>query len=107
MVKSPESKGCAGCAWCATRTLRQAHARAYFDSPCSPTPPAPLRSIGRTGRAGKKGLATAFFSEKDTGRCWLFGSPLCGRCLPHGPSMPAVAADPPACRRIRHAHPSD
>jgi ATP-dependent RNA helicase DDX3X len=30
-------------------------------------PASPLRSIGRTGRAGKKGLATAFFAEKDTG----------------------------------------
>jgi hypothetical protein len=26
-----------------------------------------VHRIGRTGRAGKKGLATAFFSEKDTG----------------------------------------
>lgn len=26
-----------------------------------------VHRIGRTGRAGKKGLATAFFSDKDTG----------------------------------------
>ncbi len=26
-----------------------------------------VHRIGRTGRAGKKGLATAFFTEKDTG----------------------------------------
>lgn len=26
-----------------------------------------VHRIGRTGRAGKKGLATAFFSEKDSG----------------------------------------
>lgn len=42
----------------------------------------PPRRIGRTGRAGKKGLATAFFAEKDTGE----------RCTPQPP--PAVAHPP-------------
>lgn len=43
----------------------------------------PTCSIGRTGRAGKKGLATAFFSEKDTG-AWMcvWDSCLGCKCAP-------------------------
>ena len=43
-------------------------------------PPVLRCRIGRTGRAGKKGLATAFFSEKDTGELPA-GSPPCTCCL--------------------------
>ena len=42
--------------------------------PWCPASPADIddyvHRIGRTGRAGKKGLATAFFAEKDTG-AWV------------------------------------
>ncbi len=42
-----------------------------------------VHRIGRTGRAGKKGLATAFFTEKDTGLAKSLAELLTVCTLPH------------------------
>ncbi len=41
-----------------------------------------VHRIGRTGRAGKKGLATAFFTDKDAGLAKGLAELLQVRCLP-------------------------
>ena len=41
-----------------------------------------VHRIGRTGRAGKKGLATAFFTDKDTGLAKGMAELLQARLLP-------------------------
>ena len=40
-----------------------------------------VHRIGRTGRAGKKGLATAFFTDKDTGPRQVPGRAAAGAIL--------------------------
>ena len=42
-----------------------------------------VHRIGRTGRAGKKGLATAFFTDKDAGLAKSLAELLQVRCLLH------------------------